>query len=69
MLVAVLDPVAGVLDRAEAGVDADVGLDAEALAVAEELVGAEAVGLERAPGAAPARTGRWSLGPMPSFQL
>ena len=35
---------------AEAGVDAQVGLDAQLLAVAQELVGAEAVGFDRAPG-------------------
>ena len=54
-LVRVLDPVAGVLDRAEPGVDAQVRLDAQLLAIAQELVRAEAVGLERAPGVIAAR--------------
>ena len=48
--VGVLHPIAGVVHRAEAAVDADVGLGADALAVAQKLVGAEAIGLEVVPG-------------------
>jgi hypothetical protein len=67
-LVRVVDPVAGVLDRAEARVDAEVRLDLELLAVREEIVGPEAVGLERAPGVVAAH-GPLVAGPIPSFQL
>ena len=49
-LVAILDPVAGFVDGAEAGVDADIRLGADPFAVAQELVGAEAVRFQGAPG-------------------
>src|SRR5262249_4926889 len=47
--VAVFDPVARVVNRAEAGVDADVGLSPDHLAVPEKLVSAEAVALQIVP--------------------
>src|SRR5262249_48836247 len=56
-LVRILDPVAGVLHGAQPGVDAHVGLDPELLGITQELVGAEAVALDRVPGlVAPARS-------------
>ncbi len=48
--VGVLDPLARFVDGAEAGVDAQVRLGADLFAVAEELVGAEAVRFDVAPG-------------------
>src|SRR6185295_15500639 len=54
--VRVFDPVPGVFDGAESGVDAEIGLDLEALAIGEEVVGPEAVALHRPPGViAPSR--------------
>ncbi len=48
--VAVFHPVGGLLDAARAQVHADVRLRADAAAVFEELVGAEAIGLFGVPG-------------------
>ena len=53
--VRVLDPVPGVVDGAEAEVDADVRLRVDHRGVAEELVGAEAVGFDVVPGELEAR--------------
>src|SRR5262249_33495895 len=48
--VRVLHPMPGIVDRAEAQVEADIGLRADTLRVAQEPAGAEPVPLEAVPG-------------------
>ncbi len=49
-VIAVLDKIGGVLRTARAEVDNEHGLDASEAAPVDELVGAESVGFDRAPG-------------------
>src|SRR5262249_13811663 len=48
-LVAVLDPVASVVNRAQTGINANVGLGANSFAITQELIHAETITLQIVP--------------------